>query len=150
MRMLLVLTYSKCSKLPWLQVCAVSISSLLSLLHTVCHEFVENIIMSETGILVKVGQYVPQREWKHKAESYSANSFPYHPNCLRLNCWYEYPDLLIIDQTHKAWIYSWISVSQSAFICPCCRGIHRIVVYEGPRVQDHRSRYWQPQLTFAA
>lgn len=124
MRMLLALTYSKCSKLPWLHVCAVGISSLLSILHTDPRESLEKIIMSGTGMVGRVGEYVPQKEWKRKAESYSANSFPYHPNCLRLSCWNKYPYLLIVSQTHRAWIYSRISntVSQSAFICPCSEG----------------------------
>lgn len=138
MRMLLVLTYSKCSKLLWLQVYAVCISSLLSLLHTGCHESLENIIISGIGMIGRVGEYVPQKEWKLKAKSYSANSFPYHPNCLHLSCWNNYPNWHIVNQTHKTWIYSWISstVSQSAFMSSCCWGIHRIVVCEGPRVQE--------------
>lgn len=138
MRMLLLLTYSKCSKLPCLQVYAVSISSLLSLLHTGCHESLENIIISGTGMVGRVGGYVPQKERKHKAKSYSANSFPYHLNCLHLSSWNKHPDWHIVNQTHKAGICSWISitVSQSAFMCSCCWGIHRIVVCEGPRVQE--------------
>lgn len=124
MRMLLALTYSKSSKLPCLHVCVVSISSLLSPLHTGPHESLEKIIMSGTGMVGRVGEYGSHKEWKRKAESYSTNSFPYHPNCLRLSCWNKYPDLLIVSQTHRAWIYSRTSntVSQSTFICPCSQG----------------------------
>lgn len=142
MRMLLALTYSKCSKLPWLRVCAVSISSLLSVLHTGPHESLQKIIMSGTGMVGRVVEYVPQKEWKRKAESYSANSFPYHPNCLRLSCWNKYPNLLIVSQTHRAWIYSRISntVSQSAFICPSSQGNPRgscVCRPQGSRITGH-------------
>lgn len=114
------------------------ISSLLSLLHTGCHESLENIILSGTGMVGWVGEYVPQKEWKHKAESYSAIAFPYDPNCLCLSCWNKYNHWHIINPTLKAWIYSWIcnTVLQSAFMCPFCRGIHWIVVRGGPRVQE--------------
>lgn len=60
--MLLALTYSKCSKLPWLHVCVVSISSLLSLLHTGPHESLEKIIMSGTVMVGRVEEYVPQKD----------------------------------------------------------------------------------------
>lgn len=117
---------------------AVSISSLLSLLPTGCHESLDNIIISETGMVGRVGEYVPQKEWKHKAKSYSANSFPYRPNCLHLSCWNKYPDWHTVNQTRRAWINNWVSntVSELTFMCPCCWGIHRIVVCGGPRVQE--------------
>lgn len=142
MRMLLALTYSKCSKVPWLHVCAVSISSLLSLLHIGPCESLEKIIMSGTGMVGRVGEYVPQKEWKCEAESYSANSFPYHPNCLCLSCWNKYPDLLIVRQTQRACIYGRISntVSQSAFICPCSQGNPQGICMcqpQGSRITGH-------------
>lgn len=140
MRMVLASAYSKCSKLPWLHVCTVSISSLLSLLHTGSHESLEKLIMSATARVGRVGAYVPQ-DRKCKAESYSANSFPYHPNSLRLSCWDKYPICsLLVRPRELGYITGFLILyhSQPLSSLPL-KGIHRVSVCASPRVQESQA-----------
>lgn len=147
--MLLALAYSKCSKLPCLHVCAISISSLLSLLHTGPYEPLEKIITSGMGM---------KGEWENMYLRRSENVILrviqlFHSHITQivyasaagintLIC-----SLLVRVLGYMAgFLILYHSQPLSAL---ALRGVTGQLYVPAPGFKNHGSHLWQPQMPFA-
>lgn len=145
--MLLALAYSKCSKLSWLHVCAISISSLLSLLHTSPHEPLGKIIMSGMGM---------QGEWENMYLRRSENVILrvtqlFHSHITQI----VYASAagintlicsLLVRLRGLGYMAGFLILYHSQ---PLSAFAFRGIIGPAPGFKNHGSHFWQPQMPFA-